>query len=80
MARTPGRTLNGRVVNYVYTPKSHRKNGFGTTCVANLSQKILDDGYEQCMLFTDLSNPTSNSIYQKVGYKPVIDVNLIRFS
>lgn len=25
------------------------------------------------MLYTDLANPTSNSIYQRIGYRPVID-------
>ena len=29
----------------------------------------------ECFLFIDLSNPTSNSIYQRVGYRPVTDVN-----
>ncbi len=28
---------------------------------------------------TDLSNPTSNSIYQKIGYRPVIDENHYKF-
>ena len=30
-------------------------------------------------LFTDLSNPTSNKIYQAIGYEPVIDVDQITF-
>jgi predicted GNAT family acetyltransferase len=38
-----------------------------------LSQQLLDAGWEFCALFTDLANPTSNSIYQKVGYQPVAD-------
>jgi len=41
--------------------------------VSALSQKLLDSGYERCSLFTDLANPTSNSIYQKIGYRPVGD-------
>ncbi len=31
-------------------------------------------------LFTDLSNPTSNSIYQKIGYRPVCDFTEYIFS
>lgn len=80
MAKTPGRTTTGRVINYVYTPPKLRKNGYATYCVAMLSQKILSQGYKLCMLFTDLSNPTSNSIYQKIGYEPVIDMDVVRFS
>ncbi|GAG73668.1 unnamed protein product, partial [marine sediment metagenome] len=40
---------------------------------------LLEAGNKYCFLFTDLSNPTSNSIYQKVGYKPVIDENHYKF-
>ncbi|MHA2094843.1 MAG: GNAT family N-acetyltransferase, partial [Candidatus Hodarchaeales archaeon] len=28
---------------------------------------------------TDLANPTSNKIYQTIGYRPVIDMDLYRF-
>ena len=31
------------------------------------------------LLFTDLSNPTSNYIYQAIGYKPVCDVDEYKF-
>lgn len=66
-------TKNGITVNFVYTPKSLRNKGYATSCVAALSQHLLDSGYKFCSLFTDLSNPTSNSIYMKIGYKPVGD-------
>lgn len=79
MARTAGRTVHGRVVNYVYTPPEHRKRGLATHCVAKLSQLILDQEFKMCMLFTDLKNPTSNSIYQKIGYKPIIDSDVVLF-
>ena len=26
-------------------------------------------------LFTDIANPTSNKIYQAIGYEPVIDID-----
>jgi len=38
-----------------------------------LSQQLLGAGWEFCALFTDLANPTSNSIYQRIGYRPVAD-------
>ncbi|GAB4239823.1 MAG: GNAT family N-acetyltransferase [Elainellaceae cyanobacterium] len=55
----------------VYTPPEHRRKGYATAGVAALSQKLLDQGCDHCFLFTDLANPTSNAIYQKIGYRPV---------
>lgn len=80
MARTPSQTIHGRLVNYVYTPPKYRRQGLATYCVAKLSQKILDDGYQFCILFTDLDNPTSNKIYQNIGYAPVVDFNQVKFT
>ncbi|MHA1453295.1 MAG: GNAT family N-acetyltransferase [Promethearchaeota archaeon] len=77
MARSVPTAFCGRL-NYVYTPPELRKKGYATECVAKLSKKLLED-YEYCVLFTDLGNPTSNSIYQKIGYKPVMDVDLYKF-
>ena len=50
-----------------------RGKGYASSCVAALSQLQLDSGYQFCVLYTDLANPTSNSIYQKIGYAPVCD-------
>jgi len=66
-------TPNGVTVNMVYTPPEQRQKGYASAAVATLSQMILDEGYDFCTLFTDLANPTSNSIYQKIGYLPVCD-------
>ena len=44
-----------------------------------LSQQMLDAGWEFCVLFTDLANPTSNSVYQKIGYRPVCDFDELEF-
>jgi predicted GNAT family acetyltransferase len=64
----------------VYTPPELRGQGYASRSVAALSQHLLDSGWERCSLFTDLSNPTSNSIYQQVGYQPVRDFNEYDFS
>ena len=79
MARKAGKTPNGNVVNFVYTPPALRRRGYATECVANLSKHILEEGNQFCILFTDLANPISNSIYQKIGYKPIIDVDEYEF-
>lgn len=73
MAAKSRPTRHGVTVNLVYTPKKLRGRGYATSCVASLSQKLLDGGYEFCSLFTDLANPTSNSIYQKIGYRSLGD-------
>ena len=66
-------TINGICINLVYTPMQFRKKGYATALVAHLSQKLLNEGWKFITLFTDLSNPTSNSIYQKVGFRPICD-------
>lgn len=57
----------------VYTPSTERGHGYASAAVAALSQQILDDGNRPC-LFTDQANPTSNKIYQALGYEPVVDM------
>ena len=37
--------------------------------------RIKLDMADKVLLFTDLANPTSNSIYQRVGYEPVSDAD-----
>lgn len=56
----------------VYTPKEHRGHGYASSTVAAVSQLLLDEGARP-ILFTDQANPTSNAIYQALGYRPVID-------
>ncbi len=73
MARCSRPTANGVSVNAVYTPPIRRKNGYASAVVAHLSQKILDSGKYFCVLYTDLANPTSNKIYQEIGYRFVKD-------
>ncbi|HEA71166.1 hypothetical protein LCGC14_0779570 [marine sediment metagenome] len=79
MARKAGKSPHGNAVNLVYTPPLLRRKGYATECVAKLSKLLLEEGNEYCFLFTDLSNPTSNSIYQKIGYRPIIDENHYKF-
>jgi uncharacterized protein len=72
-------STHGIVVSLVYTPPEHRRRGYASACVAALSQQLLDAGWRFCALFTDLANPTSNSIYQKIGYRPVADFDEYHF-
>lgn len=58
-------------LNCIYTPKEARRKGFASILTATLSQKQLDSGRQYCLLYTDTSNPTSNKIYQQIGYQEV---------
>ena len=73
MAVAHGRTPRGVRVGYVYTPTDLRGRGYASACVAEVSQCMLDSGLDFCVLYTDLSNPTSNAIYQRIGYRAVAD-------
>ncbi|MGH3432212.1 MAG: GNAT family N-acetyltransferase, partial [Thermocrispum sp.] len=66
-------------VGMVYTPPEHRRHGYGAAVTAAVSDWALRQGAEDVVLFTDLANPTSNSIYQSIGYTPVYDAVEYRF-
>lgn len=66
-------------VAFVYTPPYYRGKGYASSCVAQISQIALDKGFTKCVLYTDLLNPTSNSIYQKIGYNAICDSLMLRF-
>jgi hypothetical protein len=55
------------------------KRGYASACVAGLTQRLLDEGHAFCCLCTDLANPTSNRIYQTIGYRPVCDMSDFHF-
>jgi predicted GNAT family acetyltransferase len=73
MVATTRDTGSGRSINTVYTPPQYRRRGYATAAVAALSAMLLEDGHRFCCLYTDISNPTSNSIYARVGYVPIRD-------
>jgi RimJ/RimL family protein N-acetyltransferase len=63
----------------VYTPPELRGRGFGGAATVTVTQAALDDGAEGVVLFTDLANPASNTLYQRLGYRPVSDWTAVRF-
>jgi RimJ/RimL family protein N-acetyltransferase len=64
----------------VYTPPQARGRGYASAATAALSRRLLEAGAEEVVLFTDLANPVSNSIYQRIGYRPVEDRVVLAFS
>ncbi|MFN8483888.1 MAG: GNAT family N-acetyltransferase [Anaerolineae bacterium] len=71
---------HGITIAPVYTPPSFRNRGYATACTATFTQALLDSGYAFCTLFTNLANPTANSIYQRIGYRPVAYFDEYRFA
>lgn len=79
MVGVSGETPNGIRVAPVYTPRALRGRGYASALTAAATQEQLDNGKRYCFLFTDLANPTSNHIYQAIGYRPVSDIADYRF-
>jgi hypothetical protein len=74
-----GETPNGIRIGPVYTPPEARNRGYASALTAAASGDQLARGRRFCFLFTDLANPTSNKIYQAIGYEPVCDMDQYRF-
>jgi predicted GNAT family acetyltransferase len=66
-------------VGPVYTPPARRGRGYGTAVTAACTADALSGGAGHAVLFTDLANPTSNSIYQRIGYRAIGDRLVLRF-
>lgn len=73
-------TPHGVRVGPVYTPPRFRTQGYASAAVSALTENLLESGYQFVFLFTDLANPTSNAIYQRIGYRPVSDVDQYQFT
>ncbi|HET8604070.1 MAG TPA: GNAT family N-acetyltransferase [Marmoricola sp.] len=64
-------------VGPVFTPRERRGHGYAGAAVAEVSRMLRDDG-ARVTLFTDQANPVSNALYQRLGYRPVVDqANLV---
>ncbi len=79
LAGAGGPTPHGIRIGPVYTPPDRRGRGYASNLVAAVSQLQLVSGRSFCFLFTDLANPTSNHIYQTIGYEPTVDVDQYKF-
>jgi predicted GNAT family acetyltransferase len=72
-------TPHGCSIGVVYTPLDFRRRGYATALTAALSQLLLDSGKQFTALYTNPANLVSNSIYRKIGYRPVCDFDQYRF-
>jgi predicted GNAT family acetyltransferase len=67
-------------VGPVFTPRRSRGRGYGAAVTAAASGLALRRGVDDVVLFTDLANPTSNAIYQRIGYEAVSESVRVDFS
>ena len=74
---TTGEIVIGRV-GPVYTPPSYRRHGFGSAVTAVVTRHLIEKG-ARVMLFTDPANPTSNAIYQAIGYRLIDELVEVSF-
>jgi predicted GNAT family acetyltransferase len=75
------RAVDGMIrVGPVYTPPALRSRGYAGGATAAVSQAALDAGATQVVLYTDLANPTSNALYERLGYRPVEDRTMLTFT
>jgi len=74
------RRVAGQVrVGPVYTPPGQRGKGYGGAATWAVSRAARGAGVSCVLLFTDLANPTSNALYQRLGYRPVSDRTMFSF-
>ena len=66
-------------VGFVYTPRHKRRRGYAGASVAAVSNHALALGASNCVLYTQLANPTSNRIYRNLGYEATSEVLAYRF-
>jgi GNAT superfamily N-acetyltransferase len=60
-------------IDPVYTPPEQRRHGYAAAVTAAASRWALDAGAQRVLLFTDAANPTTNALYPRIGYRPVLD-------
>jgi predicted GNAT family acetyltransferase len=61
----------GERIGSVYTPPRRRGRGYAGALVAAVTQDALDRGCAYVQLNTDVENPISNAVYERIGYERV---------
>jgi len=64
----------------VYTPPEHRRHGYGAAVTVAASRWALDVGARCVVLFTDATNPTTNALYPRLGYRYRHDAVMLEFA
>lgn len=64
----------------VYTLAELRGHGYAAGATTAATQAAIAMGADEVLLFTDLANPVSNRLYQRLGYRPVTDRARLEFT
>jgi GNAT superfamily N-acetyltransferase len=64
----------------VYTPPELRGRGYASGLVAAVTARASAQGAADVLLYADKANRTSNSVYQKLGYRPVQEALSVHFA
>jgi predicted GNAT family acetyltransferase len=64
----------------VYTPPELRGHGYAAGATIAATRAAQAQGAGEVLLFTDLANPVSNRLYQRIGYRPVSDRARLEFT
>jgi len=75
MCGVGSQTPHGIRIGPVYTPSDLRGRGYASNLVARACARELSSGRRHCFLFTDRANPTSNHIYEAIGFEAVTEVD-----
>lgn len=68
------RSVSGMArITPVYTPPAERGQGYGAAVTAAVSAAAQSSGTPDVLLFTDVTNPVSNRLYTRIGFRPVDD-------
>jgi predicted GNAT family acetyltransferase len=70
-----GPTPSGMRIGPVYTPPLRRGRGYASAATAYVTHMLLEHGRRAVYLYADSLNPTSNKIYQAIGYTRVSEAN-----
>jgi hypothetical protein len=79
MAAWAGQTPNGVRINFVFTPREHRRKGYATACVSALSRVQLEQGRTFCWLYAEPSVAIEHNLFSRIGYRPVAEIEEYRF-
>jgi predicted GNAT family N-acyltransferase len=71
MLRAPAADVSR--IGPVFTPCDRRGHGYGSAVTAAAADLAHRSGTPDVVLFADLANPVSNSIYQQIGFEAVVD-------
>ncbi|MCR8644229.1 GNAT family N-acetyltransferase [Paenibacillus sp. N1-5-1-14] len=79
MANIAHRSPRHGRINSVFTPKSQRKRGYASAITAEICSILREEQFIP-VLYADLSNPTSNKIYQDIGFVVSGKIADVRFT